>query len=69
MSEDGVAQALENLCRDKDRRRAFGEAARLAALDTKYSWDAIARQFEGLFEELVSGTQTSIADGSRLAQA
>jgi len=52
VSADGVAQALENLYCDADRRRALGEAARLAAVDPKYSWDAVARQFEGVFEEL-----------------
>jgi len=54
VSVEGVARALENLYCDVDRRRELGRAAFLAAQNPAYSWDAIAHQFERVFEEMVN---------------
>jgi glycosyltransferase involved in cell wall biosynthesis len=54
VSPQGVAQALENLYRDPERRRELSEAAWRAAKNPAYSWDAIAGEFESLFAALAS---------------
>jgi glycosyltransferase involved in cell wall biosynthesis len=53
VSVEGVAQALENLYRDPSRRRDLAETAFAAAQDPRYSWDAIAQEFDELFLSLV----------------
>jgi len=52
VSAEGVAQALNNLYRDPQRRRQLAQAAHQAALNPEYSWDAIAERFDDLFAEL-----------------
>jgi D-inositol-3-phosphate glycosyltransferase len=52
VSPEGVAQALDRLYADPERRRTFGRAAAEAALDPRLSWDAITKQFEDLFTSL-----------------
>lgn len=54
VSAQGVAQALENLYRDPERRRELSKAAWRAGQNTAYSWDAIAGEFESLFAALRS---------------
>ena len=56
VSAESVAQALERLYRDPVRRAALGQAAFRAAANPAYSWDAIALQFEQLFDAVVSNT-------------
>ncbi len=55
VSAQGVAQCLENLYRDPNRRRELAQAAFQAAQNPAYCWDAIAREFEQLFVGLVGG--------------
>ena len=52
VSAAGVAQALDNLYRNPQRRQQLAQAAFEAALNPEYSWDAIAERFDGLFAEL-----------------
>jgi D-inositol-3-phosphate glycosyltransferase len=52
VSVEGVAQALENLYRDPQRRQRLARAAFEAAQNPEYSWDAIAERFDRLFREL-----------------
>ena len=54
VSAQGVAQCLENLYRDPNRRRELAQAAFQAAQNPAYCWDAIAREFEQLFVKLVT---------------
>src|SRR5579863_1753811 len=54
VSPQGVAQALENLYLDPERRRELSKAACREATNPAYSWDAIAREFESLFTALTS---------------
>ena len=55
VSTESVAQSLENLYGNLDRRRELSLAAFRAAQNPAYCWDAIAREFERLFVQLVSG--------------
>jgi len=50
VSPEGVAQALEALYRDPERRRELSRAA--TAHNPAHSWEAVARQFDDLFVRL-----------------
>jgi glycosyltransferase involved in cell wall biosynthesis len=50
----GVAQALENLYRDPQRRRELAQAACAFAQDPAYSWEVIIRQVDDLFVRLAT---------------
>jgi glycosyltransferase involved in cell wall biosynthesis len=52
VSADGVAQALDNLYRDPQRRQQLAQAAFKAAQNPAYAWDAVAQRFGDLFAEL-----------------
>jgi D-inositol-3-phosphate glycosyltransferase len=52
VSAEGVAQALNNLYDDPQRRQQLARAAFEAAQNSAYSWDAIAQRFDDLFFEL-----------------
>jgi len=52
VSVEGVAQALENLYRDPERRRRLARAAFENAHKPEYSWDNIPEAFDKLFAEL-----------------
>jgi glycosyltransferase involved in cell wall biosynthesis len=52
VSPEGVASALENLYRSRDRRRELSRAAFAMAGNPAYSWSQIARQFDELFTRL-----------------
>lgn len=52
VSVDGVAQALDNLYCNPQRRQQLAQAAFEAAQTPEYSWDAIAERFGDLFTEL-----------------
>jgi D-inositol-3-phosphate glycosyltransferase len=52
VSAEGVAEALDNLYRDPQRRQQLAQAACQAALNPDYTWDAIAERFDDLFAEL-----------------
>jgi D-inositol-3-phosphate glycosyltransferase len=57
VSSSGVAEALEKLYRNPDRRRSLAESAWRAAQNPAYSWNTIADQFERLF--LITSSQNS----------
>ena len=52
VSAEGVAHALDNLYHEPRRRQQLAQAAFTAAQNPKYSWDAIAQQFDALFVTL-----------------
>jgi glycosyltransferase involved in cell wall biosynthesis len=52
VSAEGVAEALENLYSDPQRRQQLAQAAHQAALNPDYSYDVIAKRFDDLFVEL-----------------
>jgi glycosyltransferase involved in cell wall biosynthesis len=52
VSAAGVAQALNNLYDNPQRRRQLAQAAYDAAQNPEYAWDSIAERFDELFAEL-----------------
>jgi glycosyltransferase involved in cell wall biosynthesis len=52
VSAEAVADALDNLYRDPQRRQHLAQAAYQAALNPDYTWDAVAERFDDLFAEL-----------------
>ena len=54
VSPEGVAQALDTLYSDPQRRRQLSQAAYDAVLNPEYAWDAIAERFDELFIEMAS---------------
>jgi glycosyltransferase involved in cell wall biosynthesis len=52
VSAEGVAQALNNLYDNPQRRQKLAQAAFEAALNPEYSWDTIAGRFDDMFAEL-----------------
>jgi D-inositol-3-phosphate glycosyltransferase len=52
VSPEGVAGALENLYRNRDRRRDLSRSAFEMAQNPAWRWDRIARQFGELFTQL-----------------
>jgi D-inositol-3-phosphate glycosyltransferase len=52
VSAEGVAQALDNLYSNPQRRQQLAQAAYQAAQNPDYTWDAIAQRFDDLFAEL-----------------
>ena len=52
VSAEGVAEALDNLYHDPQRRQQLAQAAHQAAQNPDYSWDTIAERFDDLFAEL-----------------
>jgi D-inositol-3-phosphate glycosyltransferase len=52
VSAEDVAQALDNLYDDPQRRQQLAQAAYEAALNPEYAWDTIAGRFDDLFAEL-----------------
>ena len=54
VSVAGVAQALENLYHNPQRRQELAKAAFASARNPAYSWDIIAQQFDDLFVRLAA---------------
>jgi D-inositol-3-phosphate glycosyltransferase len=52
VSVEGVAQALENVYSNPQRRQQLAQAAYQAALNPDYTWDAVAERFDDLFTEM-----------------
>lgn len=49
LSAEGIAQALDHLYHDPNRREELARAAFTAAQNPEYSWDSIAQRFDDLF--------------------
>jgi D-inositol-3-phosphate glycosyltransferase len=54
VSVAGVAQALENLYRNPQRRQELAQAAFASVRNAAYSWEVITQQFEDLFVGLAA---------------
>ena len=52
VSAEGVAQALDNLYRNPQRRQQLALAAFENAQKPEYSWESIMKRFDDLFFEL-----------------
>jgi D-inositol-3-phosphate glycosyltransferase len=55
VSPAGVAEALERLYKNPEHLRAMSEAAYRNATQPQYNWDRIAKQWDELFEKVMSG--------------
>ena len=65
VSAEGVAEALNRLYADPQRRQQLARAAFEAAQNPEYEWDAIAARFDKLFAELVGSRSDNAAARSR----
>ena len=61
--EDALADALDDLLGDPDRRRAMGDAAR-ELFDARLTWEANAREMLALFERAQTGAAAPVPAGA-----
>jgi glycosyltransferase involved in cell wall biosynthesis len=55
VSPDVLARRIESLVADKDRRLEMGRHGKAASLE-RFNWNALSREYEGLFVGLVTGS-------------
>jgi D-inositol-3-phosphate glycosyltransferase len=60
-SSDHLAEILEDLYHDRTYREHVGERCRQRVMDTQFSWDTVASQFGGIFEEVLSQEPEPVA--------
>jgi len=61
-SSDHLAEILEYLYQDKGIREWVGTRCRERVMDTQFSWDTVASQFGGIFEEVLSQDPEPVAE-------
>jgi D-inositol-3-phosphate glycosyltransferase len=61
-SSDHLAEILEDLYHDRTYREHVGERCRERVMDTQFSWDTVASQFGGIFEEVLSQEPEPVAE-------
>jgi D-inositol-3-phosphate glycosyltransferase len=61
-SSDHLAEILEDLYHDRTYREHVGERCRERVMDTQFSWDTVASQFGGIFEEVLSQKPEPVAE-------
>jgi D-inositol-3-phosphate glycosyltransferase len=61
-SSDHLAEILEDLYHDRTYREHVGERCRQRVMDTQFSWDTVASQFGGIFEEVLSQEPEPVAE-------
>ena len=68
-SSDHLAEILEDLYHDRTYREHVGERCRERVLDTQFSWNTVASQFGGIFEDVMNqvdhSVQTEISEKPR----
>jgi len=60
-SSDHLAEILDYLYQDKGIREWVGTRCRERVMDTQFSWDTVASQFGGIFEEVLSQEPEPVA--------
>ena len=60
-SSDHLAEILEDLYHDRTYQEHVGERCRERVMDTQFSWDTVASQFGGIFEEVLSQEPEPVA--------
>jgi glycosyltransferase involved in cell wall biosynthesis len=60
-SSDHLAEILTYLYQDKGIREWVGTRCRERVMDTQFSWDTVASQFGGIFEEVLSQESEPVA--------
>ena len=59
-SSDHLAEILEYLYQDKGIREWVGTRCRERVMDTQFSWDTVASQFGGIFEDVMNQVDHSV---------
>jgi glycosyltransferase involved in cell wall biosynthesis len=59
-SSDHFTEILNALYHDQDRRRQVGEACYQRVTDSQFSWDTVASQFGGIFEDVMKEVDHSV---------
>jgi D-inositol-3-phosphate glycosyltransferase len=60
-SSDHLAEILDYLYQDQSVREWVGTRCRQRVMDTQFSWDTVASQFGGIFEEVLSQEPEPVA--------
>ena len=61
-SSDHLAEILDYLYQDQSTREWVGTRCRQRVMDTQFSWDTVASQFGGIFEEVLSQEPEPVAE-------
>jgi glycosyltransferase involved in cell wall biosynthesis len=61
-SADHLTEILNALYHDPERRRQVGDACYQRVTDPQFSWDTVASQFGGIFEDVMKEVDHSVAD-------
>ena len=61
-SSDHLAEILDYLYQDQSVREWVGTRCRQRVMDTQFSWDTVASQFGGIFEEVLSQKAEPVAE-------
>ena len=61
-SSDHLAEILEDLYHDQTYREHVGTRCRERVMDLQFSWDTVASQFGGIFEEVLSQEPEPVAE-------
>jgi D-inositol-3-phosphate glycosyltransferase len=61
-SSDHLAEILDYLYQDQSVREWVGTRCRQRVMDTQFSWDTVASQFGGIFEEVLSQEPEPVAE-------
>ena len=61
-SSDHLAEILDYLYQDKGTREWVGTRCRERVMDPQFSWDTVASQFGGIFEEVLSQKAEPVAE-------
>jgi len=59
-SSDHLTEILNALYHDQDRRRQVGDACYQRVTDSQFSWDTVASQFGGIFEDVMKEVDHSV---------
>lgn len=61
-SSDHLAEILNELYQDQSTREWVGQRCRERVMDSQFSWDTVASQFGGIFEEVLSQEPKTVAE-------
>ena len=61
-SAEHLTEILNALYHDPERRRQVGDACYQRVTDPQFSWDTVASQFGGIFEDVMNQVDHSVSD-------
>ena len=59
-SSDHLAEILEGLYQDRTYLQHVGERCRERVMDPQFSWDTVASQFGGIFEDVMNQVEHGV---------